>query len=300
VLLFGDGWCDTSVMPGKDVLAAGAVVFRPGKQVLLVHRPRYDDWSFPKGKLDRGEHVVAAAVREVAEETGLHVRLGPPLTGQRYPVSGGRMKSVSYWTGRAVGSDDVSRFRANDEIDGVAWVPYDEALVRLSYDHDRETLREAYRLRRPTHAFVVLRHGAARSRKAWRRQDDRLRPLIQLGRQQAQRAIPLLAAYRVTRIVSSSSTRCVETVAPYADTTGWKLELEDGLSEEDATAGGVVALVDELAAADEGAVLCSHGPVLPTVCDALGVDDPDLDKGAFLVAHLRKGKVVATELHEIH
>ncbi len=284
-------------MPAKDVLAAGVVTFRPGKQVLLVHRPRYDDWSFPKGKLDRGEHVTGAAVREVAEETGLHVRLGPPLRGQRYPVSGGRTKSVAYWAGRVVGSDDVSGYRANDEIDEVRWVPYDEASGLLTYDHDRDTLREAHPLRRSTHAVVVLRHGDARSRKAWRRQDDRLRPLLQAGRQQAQRVIPVLAAYDVTRIVSSSSTRCVETVAPYADTTGWRLELQDRLSEEDATAPAVVSLVDELVHGDEGAVLCSHRPVLPTVFDALGVPDPRLDPGALLVAHVRKGRVVATEQH---
>jgi 8-oxo-dGTP pyrophosphatase MutT (NUDIX family)/phosphohistidine phosphatase SixA len=287
-------------MPGKDVLAAGAVVFRPGKRVLLVHRPRYDDWSFPKGKLDPGEHVVAAAVREVAEETGLHVRLGPPLTGQRYPNGGGRTKAVSYWVGRVVGDDDVSRYRPNAEIDDVAWVPYDEALDRLTYEHDRDTLREAYRLRRKTHALIVLRHGDARSRKAWRRQDDRLRPLVQLGRHQAQRLVPVLAAYDVTRIVSSSSTRCVETLGPYSDVTGWKLELEDGLSEEDATAQSVLAIVDELVHADEGAVLCSHRPVLPTMFDALALPDPKLATGGLLVAHLRKGAVVATELHQIH
>jgi 8-oxo-dGTP pyrophosphatase MutT (NUDIX family)/phosphohistidine phosphatase SixA len=286
-------------MPGKDVLAAGAVVFRPSKRVLLVHRPRYDDWSFPKGKLDRGEHVTSAAVREVAEETGLHVRLGQPLTTQRYPVAGGRTKAVSYWAGRVVGSDDVSGYRPNSEIDQVAWVPYDEALELLTYDRDRDTLREAYPKRRVTHALIVLRHGDARSRKAWRRQDDRLRPLIQSGRQQAQRLIPLVAAYDVTRVVSSSSTRCVETVAPYADTTGWKLELEDGLSEEDATDRTVVHILDDLIAADESVVLCTHRPVLPAVFDALGVRDPGLEAGGMLVAHLRKGQVVATELHRV-
>lgn len=286
-------------MATKDVLAAGVVVFRSGKRVLLVHRPRYDDWSFPKGKLDPGEHLAACAVREVAEETGLHVRLGPPLTGQRYAVSGGRMKSVSYWVGRAVGSDDVSGYQPNAEIDDVRWVGFDDALELLSYEHDRETLREAHGLRRKTHALVVLRHGEARSRKAWR-QDDRLRPLLQAGRHQAQQLVPLLAAYDVTRVVSSSSTRCVETVGPYADITGWKLELEDGLSEEDATAASVLRLVDELSVAEDSAVLCTHRPVLPAVFDALGVPDPALDPGGMLVVHLRKGRVVATEGHLVH
>ena len=286
-------------MPGKDVLAAGAVVFRPGKRVLLVHRPRYDDWSFPKGKLDPGEHPAAAAVREAEEETGLHVRLGPPLTGQRYPIAGGRMKSVYYWAGRVVGHDDVTGYRPNAEIDQVAWFEYDAALEQLTYEHDRDTLREARPLRRKTRTLLVLRHGEARSRKAWR-QDDRLRPLVQAGRHQAQRLVPLLAAYAVTRIVSSSSARCVETVGPYADTTGWKLELEDGLSEEDATASSVVAVVDELVAAEEGAVVCTHRPVLPAMFDALGVPAPELAPGAMLVAHLRQGRVVATEVHRIH
>ncbi|MBI2245281.1 MAG: histidine phosphatase family protein, partial [Nocardioides sp.] len=136
-------------------------------------------------------------------------------------------------------------------------------------------------------------------RKAWR-QDDRLRPLVQAGRHQAQRLVPLLAAYDVTRIVSSSSARCVETVGPYADTTGWKLELEDGLSEEDATAPSVVAVVDELVAAEEGAVVCTHRPVLPAVFDALGVPDPQLAPAGMLVAHLRRGRVVATEVHQVH
>jgi 8-oxo-dGTP pyrophosphatase MutT (NUDIX family)/phosphohistidine phosphatase SixA len=285
-------------MAPKDVLAAGVVVFRPGRQVLLVHRPRYDDWSFPKGKLDAGEHRTAAAVREVAEETGLHVRLGPPLASQRYANGGGRSKTVYYWTGRVSGDDDVSRYAVNDEIDEVAWVDRDEAFERLTYPHDRDTLREAIGVRRKTRALVVLRHGSARSRKAWRH-DDRLRPLVQAGTAQAQALVPLLAAYDVTRLVSSSSTRCAETLRPYVDTTGWKLELEDGLSEEDATVESVLGVVEGLLHGDDGAVLCSHRPVLPSVFDVLGLEDPELEPAGMLVVHLRKGKVVATERHQV-
>jgi 8-oxo-(d)GTP phosphatase len=283
-------------MPQTDVLAAGAVVFRPGKDVLLIHRPRYDDWSFPKGKLDPGEHVAAAAVREVAEETGLRVRLGPPLAEQQYTLENGNRKVVSYWVGRVVGDDDVSGYAPNNEVDAVEWVAYDKALDRLTHDHDRDTLREAGKVRRRTHPVVILRHSQARSRKAWRK-NDRLRPLLRAGQRQAEKLVPVLAAYDATRIVSSSSTRCVETVAPYVDATGRKPELVDGLSEEDATRKSVAGVVEELVAGDEGAVLCTHRPVLPQVFDALGVKDPELDLGEMLVVHVRKGEVVAAERH---
>jgi 8-oxo-(d)GTP phosphatase len=283
-------------MPQTDVLAAGAVVFRPGKDVLLIHRPRYDDWSFPKGKLDPGEHVAAAAVREVAEETGLRVRLGPPLAEQQYTLENGNRKVVSYWVGRVVGDDDVSGYAPNNEVDAVEWVAYDKALDRLTHDHDRDTLREAGEVRRRTHPVVILRHSQARSRKAWRK-NDRLRPLLRAGQRQAEKLVPVLAAYDATRIVSSSSTRCVETVAPYVDATGRKPELVDGLSEQDATRKSVAGVVEELVAGDEGAVLCTHRPVLPKVFEALGVKDPGLDLGEMLVVHVRKGEVVATERH---
>ena len=283
-------------MPQTDVLAAGAVVFRPGKDVLLIHRPRYDDWSFPKGKLDPGEHVAAAAVREVAEETGLRVRLGPPLAEQQYTLENGNRKVVSYWVGRVVGDDDVSGYAPNNEVDAVEWVAYDKALDRLTHDHDRDTLREAGKVRRRTHPVVILRHSQARSRKAWRK-NDRLRPLLRAGQRQAEKLVPVLAAYDATRIVSSSSTRCVETVAPYVDATGRKPELVDGLSEQDATRKSVAGVVEDLVAGDEGAVLCTHRPVLPKVFEALGVKDPELDLGEMLVVHVRKGEVVATERH---
>ncbi|HWJ11105.1 MAG TPA: NUDIX hydrolase [Nocardioides sp.] len=282
-----------------DILAAGVVAFRPGREVLLVHRPKYDDWSFPKGKLDRGEHAVAAAVREVAEETGLHVRLGPPLPSQRYPVAR-RMKTVHYWTGRVVGADDVSAYRPNDEIDAVAWVPFAEAAQRLTYDHDRDTLAAALRVRRRTRAVVALRHGQARSRDAWRG-EDAARPLLRVGEHQADRLVPLLAAYDVTRIVTSTSIRCVQSVRPYAETTGYDLDLRPRLSEERATPKAVQRIVDDLFDGDEGAVLCTHRPVLPLVYDAAGLDasveEQPLEPAEMLVLHVRKGVVVAVERH---
>ena len=291
-------------MVAREILAAGSVVFRPGREVLLVHRPKYDDWAFPKGKLDAGEHEAAAAVREVEEETGLRVRLMRPLRTQLYAV-GRRSKRVFYWTGRAVDPEatDVSLYAPNDEIDEVAWVPFDKALRMLTYSHDRATLRAAIKQRKKTRTLVVLRHAEAWSRSGWYG-DDRRRPLLVLGRRHADRVATVLDAYDVRRVVTSSSTRCVDTVAPFAERSGLPVEQHDVLTEEDATPQAVAALVRRLVAdlsdaggrAGHGVVVCSHRPVLPHVFAALGVRDPGLDKGAMLVVHLRKGEIVATEL----
>ena len=279
----------------RDVRAAGAVVTRKGGDVLLVHRPKYDDWSFPKGKLDPGEHAVTAAVREVAEETGLDVRLGPALAPQRYRMSNGRWKSVDYWVARTIGSDDVGGYRANEEIDAVEWVAWRDAAPRLTYQYDRDTLAEALPLRRKTRALVVLRHSRARARGGWKK-DDRLRPLVRLGETQAQRLVPLLAAFDVTSAHSSSSLRCVQTVTPYVETTGWPAKVYDELSEEGASAEGIVELVGALLDAGESTVVCTHRPVLPLVVDALGLPEVKLEPGDMLVVHHRKGRVVATEV----
>jgi 8-oxo-(d)GTP phosphatase len=289
-------------MPQRpDVQAAGAVVTRKGGDVLIVHRPRYDDWSFPKGKLNRGEHVVAAAVREVGEETGLRIRLGPRLPDQRYLVGRTRSKQVHYWMGRVVGDDDVSGYQPNAEIDQVRWVSRKKARKLLHYEFDRETLATADELPRNSRALIVLRHAKARARKAWKK-DDRLRPLLKPGELQAQRLVPLLAAYDVSLVTSSSSTRCVQTVAPYAERSGWPVTTYDGLSEEGASHESVLEVVDDLLHHRECAMLCTHRPVLPTIYDVLrldeiGVEDPKLDPAQLLVVHHRRGRVVAVDRH---
>lgn len=261
--------------------------------MVLVHRPRYDDWSFPKGKLDRGEQVTACAIREVAEETGLDIRLGRPLSKQRYVVQG-RDKRVHYWVARAVGQGDTSGFTPNDEIDQVRWVGLDEAAQLLTHPRDRDTLAEATTHLAKTQTLIVLRHAKARSRAGWHA-DDRFRPLLAAGDLQAHRLTSILAAYDVRRLVSSSSTRCVTTLAPYAEASGRLIETLDQLSEEDATDSGVRAAVAELFASGRRTVLCTHRPVLPTVFAALDLPDPGLEPGEMLVVHHRDGAVVATE-----
>ena len=281
------------------IVAAGAVVVRKGPEVLLVHRPKYDDWSFPKGKLDPGEHIATAAVREVAEETGLDVRLGPPLSSQTYQVRNGwvRPKLVHYWVARVVHDDDVSTYRPNAEIDAVTWVPLDKAAEMLTYQRDRETLAEAAAVRKKSHPLVVLRHGRATPRKLWT-DDDRKRPLAEEGELQAETVVPVLGAYGIERVVSSSSRRCWTTVTPYADVADLEVEVTTELSEEDATPEGVEQIVHGLLARREPVVLCTHRPVLPHVYEALGVRDPKLDPGSMLVVHHRRGQIVGLERHE--
>jgi 8-oxo-dGTP diphosphatase len=122
------------------VLAAGGVVWRQKKngdvEVLLIHRPKYDDWTLPKGKLDDGESAEEAAVREVEEETGFRVELGDELPSTDYHDRYGRPKNVRYWVMRIIDGD----FRANKEVDEVRWLPVEKAKDALSYSRDREVL----------------------------------------------------------------------------------------------------------------------------------------------------------------
>ncbi|MFI5047576.1 MAG: NUDIX hydrolase [Acidimicrobiia bacterium] len=122
------------------VRAAGGVVWQRGRngkgaaRILLVHRPRYDDWSLPKGKAEVGERAEDTALREVQEETGLQCRLGPEVGRTRYRDSRGRPKEVRYWLMEPLTHED---FEPNDEVDEVVWCSPGEAKALLTYDHDQ-------------------------------------------------------------------------------------------------------------------------------------------------------------------
>jgi 8-oxo-dGTP pyrophosphatase MutT (NUDIX family)/phosphohistidine phosphatase SixA len=257
--------------------AAGTLPWRRSDgqlEVALVHRPKYDDWSWAKGKLDPGEQPCVAAVRETHEETGLVVRLGPPLPTSEYavldPTGGAATKQVHYWAAEVTGGSG----ELLHEIDEVAWVDVRTAHDRLDYARDRDQLRALVRYDRAEHLgtwpLALVRHAKARPRSKWDG-NDRARPLDAVGRAQALTVASVLDAYGVRRVVSSSSERCVGTVAPYASQAGLKLRRRDALSEEDFEADGAsaVAELDRLLRRGEPATLCSHGPVLPTLLERL-------------------------------
>jgi 8-oxo-dGTP diphosphatase len=208
---------DTTAPHERVVEAAGAVVWRPAvhdrAEVLLIHRPRYDDWTFPKGKLRPHEHALAAAVREVEEETGVRIRLGPPLPAARYRLRDGGQKLVRYWSAIPLGESDEVGVERSREVDRRGWFSLRQAARQLTHAQDRALLS---RLRPvPTRPFVVVRHARAVPRESWDGADAE-RPLADEGVAQAERLAPLLAAYDPSHVVASETRRAIDTLLPYA------------------------------------------------------------------------------------
>ncbi|MEV4542395.1 NUDIX hydrolase [Micromonospora echinaurantiaca] len=250
------------------IRAAGGVVWRPGgpdgPAVCLVHRPRYGDWSLPKGKLEPGERPLVAAVREVAEETDVRavpqVRL--PTVSYR---SEGRPKAVDYWSMRAVANGG---FEPGTEVDEVRWLGVDEAIRLVSYPHDAEVLAAFAALPAVTATVALVRHAHAGQRGTWTGPDTG-RPLDARGWSQAHALVPLVALVRPARLVSASARRCVQTLDPAAAELDLPIEVVGDLDEPrpgqqpDECALAAAARLVELAAAGGSVAVCSQGRVIP-------------------------------------
>ena len=317
----GDGW------PGV-VRAAGALCWdvagpaaaprsRSARdlRVLLVHRPRYDDWSWPKGKLEDGEGTAVAAVREVGEETGLDVALGRDLPSARYRLDSGTTKQVAYWAARVPGAAHPRPPRPR-EVDATRWVGPDEADRMLTRRGDRAQLAALVTAHvegsLDTWPLLVVRHGHARPKQVWGHADGE-RPLVEVGLRQARALTPLLAAFGPVRVFSSPWERCLQTVHPFVEASGARLKLKNRLSEDGhrRDPAKVAALVTKLLARGRPVVVCTHRPVLSTVLGTLAghaatgvrssvpASDPYLEPGEVLVAHVahRSGRVVRVERH---
>ena len=230
------------------VLAAGALVWRLKNdklQVLVVHRPRYDDWSFPKGKAEPGESMVLTAIREVAEETGRQIVLGRYLGKARRRLVSGRKKRTLYWAAQVLpeagpgeGLRAAVKPASKREIDKVRWWKVKKAARKLTHADDKRLLArlvdwyESGQLQ--VHSLVLVRHAKAVSRATWGYgiNSEITRPLV-MGRGQAQArdVAALLSAYGVRELVSSPWRRCVDTLAPYAHGCGLDLRSDEAFTE---------------------------------------------------------------------
>jgi 8-oxo-dGTP diphosphatase len=293
------------------------VVTRPGTEgteFLLIYRKYRDDWTFPKGKVDPGEHLLTAAVREVREETGFAVSLGVPLPTQTYEVDGVR-KDSHYWVAQRLAGE----FMPNDEVTHIAWLCLEDAKAKLTYKHDQEVLAAAANSI-PTIPLIILRHTQSVKRGEWLLSSDALseadtsRPLTAVGRMQANSLVGALAAFGVAELHSSDSRRCRDTVGPYATGRSLPVVLEKTVSEERHKdhPERAIARVKELAEIPSALVLCTHRPVLPAVMEALSsiftvenetkkTFDPAFTPGTMVVYHrdatdLRH--VVSVERHQ--
>jgi 8-oxo-dGTP pyrophosphatase MutT (NUDIX family)/phosphohistidine phosphatase SixA len=292
------------VSSAAAIEAAGGLLWRPGEhgtEVVLVHRPKYDDWSLPKGKLEPGEHPLVAALREVEEEAGARAVPGRPLGNARYSVDG-RPKRVQYWSLRWAGGE----FSPSSEVDEVEWVPVEKAGDRLRPDRDGFVVDEFLRDPRLTRACVFVRHARAGSRAGWKGSDVD-RPLDGGGREQARVLALLLAAYDVSRVYSADIRRCLDTLAPFADGAGLTIAAEHLFSETGFPTDPNAAVARALdIASDAGSVaICTQGGALPDLvvemCRHLGTL-PDgmkaVRKGSLVVVHLSveaPTRVVAVE-----
>jgi 8-oxo-(d)GTP phosphatase len=266
----------------RPIRAAGGVLWRsagtdasgePKVEVAVIHRPRYDDWTIPKGKLAPGESEIEGAVREVWEETGYRVRVGRALGEIRYTKKtnwGFRPKVVRFWAMHA----DGGSFVPNHEVDELRWVPLDTAFDLLTYDRDKEILEKFVRGPALVRTVLLVRHGSAGSRSEWVG-DDRLRPLDERGRAQAEELVRVLSRFEVTEMYSADFVRCVQTVEPLAAAVGLVIKEEPLLSElgYPGNEEQAVAMIRSLGSPDAATAACSQGEVIPDLLGRLASED---------------------------
>lgn len=306
------------------IYASGAVCWRiidSKLRILLIHRSRYNDVSLPKGKVDPGESLPQAAVREIREETGLKVALGVPLGVTRYTLSKGIDKVVHYWAAEVTENAQLaSVFLPNSEVAALEWVSLKKARALLSYPRDAEIIDNFKALVdqgvTSTYAMIVLRHGKAIAPEKFDG-DDHHRTLTGRGRAQAENVASTIAAWSPEKIVTSTAKRCRSTVGPLEKMLGIRARHEEAISQRayEPDAHEVRGVVGKLVRNRASAVLCSHGPVIPQIIReiALATGTPTgsyvqssaaLDTGGFSVVHLSRtlpaSGIIAIESHEPH
>ena len=264
----------------STIQAAGAVVWRNNKdktEVAIIHRPKYNDWSFPKGKLEVGESLIACAHREVFEETNIQTEFGPFLGDIEYLTPDGK-KQVSFWAAKVITHKD---FSPNSEVDQLKWVEVKKVKELLTLETDKKILAQFMKLDFDTKPFILHRHAKAITRDEWQGDDDD-RPLDSLGQNQAKRLLSIYQVYNIEQIHTSDAVRCYDTVNPMVKGLGIKLEVTGKLSESTYKKDKEKAFdyAKDLIKEDVRILLCSHNPILPKMLNRLTKkSDVDADEG---------------------
>ena len=281
------------------IMAAGAVVWRihpdGSIQVVVIHRPAYDDWTLPKGKVEDDESLIACAFREIQEETGVKARFGPYIGDTFYEVSG-VPKVVRYWSAKMIEGDDQSFDRS--EVDKLLWLSPKEASKKLTIKDDRHILKKFMKIKQDSKPLILLRHAKALDRKEWSG-DDEDRPLTEDGRRQVQKLIKTMHVYGLTSIHTSDAIRCLDTAKPIADALGIELVVNSKLSEYEYHRDGKSAAkyIKGLFEQDERVLVCGHNPILTKIIKKMArrldmyQEDFSLGKGDAFILHRSKGKI---------
>ena len=279
------------------IVAAGGVLWRRNSdgeiEVLLVHRQRYDDWSLPKGKVEEGEALISCAYREILEETGLSIKLGPFIGSVEYYVPDG-LKHVDYWCASLI--EDGSSFHPNEEVDRIEWLDLQAAAIKATRESDREILVRFSKAPYDSCALVMLRHGKALERSEWQGEDED-RALQLVGQLQAKRMLSLYQVFGLDEIHTSDAVRCLDTVAIMAKSLQITPVITNAVSEYTYKKNKEKSIeyAKDLIKKKKQVILCSHNPVLPRMMEKLtkkiDFDYPDnklLPGEAWVLFHNKK------------
>ena len=284
------------------IQAAGAVLWRKSEssqlEIAVIHRPRYDDWSLPKGKVEKGESHIAAGYREILEETGYESIFGPEIGEVIYEFEGAP-KEVRYWSAEATvksGAPDL------EEVDQIEWLSPKKAKEKLSNKDDRQVVDFFLDFGADTFPIILLRHAKALKRDDWDG-DDGDRPLEHRGQLQAKRLLPIYLPYGVNEFHTSDALRCIETIEPMVRSLSAVPIYSADLSEYGYAKDKEAPLdyVQDLMDRGISAIVCSHNPIIPKLVKKLvgkkyfNSMDRELEPAQAIVLHCRNGEVIACD-----
>jgi 8-oxo-dGTP diphosphatase len=290
------------------IRAAGALLWRETAErtieIALIHRPRYGDWTLPKGKIEEGETALQCAYRELVEETGIKANFTQQLGSVDYEENG-QAKRVIFWAAHC--ALDASNFIANEEVDQLRWLTIEEALEEATYPTDLEIILKFKDQPKRSDTLIILRHTKALERGDWDEPDSQ-RTLDEVGFDQAQLLIKHLEPFAIDEVYTSDFTRCVQTVTPIAHARGLSITTVPSLNEETfhEDPARAVSFANALKQDEKNILICSHNPVIPTMLRGIlntklkNKDLIKLEPGDAWIVHRVNGEIVGLDYLSIN